>query len=54
MGIAMSAAREYGLVLPLSAIVDQLFQAMKKKGWGKVDHSGLLRVLVDLADYQIG
>lgn len=53
MGIAMSAAREYGLVLPLTAIVDQLFLAMRKKGWGAEDHSGLLRVLEDLADYQI-
>jgi 2-hydroxy-3-oxopropionate reductase len=53
MGIAMSAAREYGIVLPLTAIVDQLFQSMKKKGWGRDDHSGLLQVLEDLAEYQI-
>jgi 2-hydroxy-3-oxopropionate reductase len=54
MGIAMSAAREYGLVLPLTAIVDQLFHAMKKKGWGKEDHSGILQVLEDLSDFRIG
>lgn len=53
LGIAMSAAREYGLVLPMTAIVDQLFLAMRKKGWGKEDHSGLLRVFEDLADYQV-
>ncbi len=53
MGIAMAAARDYGLVLPLTAIVDQLFQSMKKKGWGTQDHSGLLRVLEDLAEFQI-
>ena len=52
LGIALSAAREYGLVLPLTAIVDQLFHAMKRKGWGKEDHSGLLRVIEDLSDYQ--
>ena len=53
MGIALSAARECGLVLPLTAIVDQLFLAMRKKGWGGEDHSGLLRVLEDLADYEV-
>jgi 2-hydroxy-3-oxopropionate reductase len=53
MGIALSAAREYGLALPLSAIVDQLFQVMEQKGWGKEDHSAILRVLEDLSDYRI-
>jgi 2-hydroxy-3-oxopropionate reductase len=54
MGIAMSAAREYGLVLPLSAMVDQMFHAMKRKGWGKEDHSGILKVIEDLSDFRIG
>lgn len=53
MGIALSAARECGLVLPLTAIVDQLFLAMRRKGWGREDHSGLLRVLEDLSDYEV-
>jgi len=53
LGIAMSAAREYGLVLPLTAVVDQLFLAMRRKGWGREDHSGLLLILEDLADYQV-
>jgi 2-hydroxy-3-oxopropionate reductase len=53
MGIAMSAAREYGLVLPFTALTDQMFNAMKQKGWGKEDHSGILRVLEDLSGYQI-
>jgi 2-hydroxy-3-oxopropionate reductase len=53
MGIALSAAREYGLVLPFSAQVDQLFQAMKTKGWGREDHSGLLLVLEDLSGTRI-
>lgn len=53
LGIALSAAREYGLALPLTAVVDQLFQVMKKKGWGGEDHSGLLRVYEDLSEYRI-
>jgi 2-hydroxy-3-oxopropionate reductase len=49
LGIALSAAREYGLVLPFTALADQLYQAMKRKGWGKEDHSALLRVIEDLS-----
>jgi 2-hydroxy-3-oxopropionate reductase len=49
LGIALSAAREYGVVLPLTAVVDQLYLVMRKKGWGEDDHSGLLRVVEDLA-----
>lgn len=54
LGIALSAAREWGVTLPLTAVVDQMFLAMRKKGWGKEDHSGLLRVIEDMSDYQIG
>lgn len=53
LGIALSAGREYGIALPVTAVVDQLFQAMKKKGWGGEDHSGLLRVIEDLSEYRI-
>jgi 2-hydroxy-3-oxopropionate reductase len=49
LSIALSAAREYGLVLPFTALADQLYQAMKRKGWGKEDHSALLRVIEDLS-----
>ena len=49
LGIALSAAREYGLVLPFTALADQLYQAMRRKGWGKEDHSALLRVIEDLS-----
>ena len=38
-------------MLPLTAVVDQLFLMMKKKGWGGEDHSGLLRVIEDLSSY---
>ena len=53
LGIALSAARTYGLALPLTSLVDQLFQAMKQKGWGREDHAGLLRVIEDLSSYSI-
>lgn len=49
LGIALAAAREYGIVLPFTAVADQFYQAMKRKGWGKEDHSALIRVIEDLS-----
>ncbi len=54
LGIALAAGREYGVVLPVTAIVDQMLLSMKKKGWGGEDHSALLRVIEDLSQHEIG
>jgi 2-hydroxy-3-oxopropionate reductase len=54
LGIALAAGREYGVVLPVTAIVDQMLLAMKKKGWGGEDHSALLRIIEDLSQHEIG
>jgi 2-hydroxy-3-oxopropionate reductase len=53
LGIALAAGREYGVVLPVTAIVDQMLLAMKKKGWGGEDHSALLRIIEDLSQHTI-
>ena len=53
LGIALSAGREYGVVLPVTAIVDQMLLAMKKKGRGGEDHSALLTFIEDLARHEI-
>ncbi len=53
LGIALEAGREYGVALPVTAIVDQMLLAMKKKGWGGEDHSALLRVIEDLSQHTI-
>jgi 2-hydroxy-3-oxopropionate reductase len=53
LGIALAAGREYGVALPVTAIVDQMFLSMKKKGWGGEDHSALLRVIEDLSQHEI-
>ncbi|WP_047864251.1 2-hydroxy-3-oxopropionate reductase [Rubrobacter aplysinae] len=52
LGIALAAAREYGISLPNTAAVDQMLQTMKKKGWGGEDHSALLRVIEDLSGHE--
>jgi 2-hydroxy-3-oxopropionate reductase len=53
LGIALAAGREYGVVLPVTAIVDQMLLAMKRKGWGGEDHSALLRVIEDLSQHEV-
>lgn len=52
LGIALATARDYGVALPATAIVDQLLQTMERKGWGGDDHSALLKVIEDLAQFE--
>jgi 2-hydroxy-3-oxopropionate reductase len=54
LGIALAAGREYGVPLPVTAIVDQMLQALKQEGRGDQDHSALLTLLEDWAHHQIG
>lgn len=53
LGIALAAGREYGVALPVTAVVDQMLLTMKKKGWGGEDHSALLRVIEDLSQEKV-
>jgi 2-hydroxy-3-oxopropionate reductase len=53
LGIALAAGREYGVVLPVTAIVDQMLLSMRRKGWGGEDHSALLRIIEDLSQHEI-
>ncbi len=54
LGIALSAAREYGVALPVTAIVDQMLEALMAKGAGERDHSAILTLIEDLAQHKIG
>jgi 2-hydroxy-3-oxopropionate reductase len=42
LGIALATAREQGVVLPATAVVDQLMHALRRAGQGQDDHSALL------------
>jgi 2-hydroxy-3-oxopropionate reductase len=53
LGIALAAGREYGVALPVTAVVDQMLLTMKRKGWGGEDHSALLRVIEDQSGHEI-
>ena len=54
LGIALAAGREYGVVLPVTAIVDQMFDSLIARGRGGLDHSALLTFIEDLAQREIG
>ena len=54
LGIALAAAREYGVSLPVTAIVSQMLEALRMKGQGGQDHSAILTLIEDLAQHRIG
>jgi 2-hydroxy-3-oxopropionate reductase len=49
LGIALSAGQAYGVPLPSTAVVTQLFAALKARGHGAKDHSGLMLLIEELA-----
>ncbi|OYD06648.1 2-hydroxy-3-oxopropionate reductase [Paludifilum halophilum] len=53
LGIALASAREYGVSLPLTALVDQIQGSLVAKGEGSQDHSALLTWVEDLAQHRI-
>ncbi len=48
LGIALSAGREHGVALPVTALVYQLFEAMILRGRGGWDHSALVTLIEEL------
>ena len=54
LGNALEAGRQFGVPLPVTALVDQMLQALRMKGHGGEDHSALLRVIEDWSQHTIG
>ncbi|MGH7771847.1 MAG: 2-hydroxy-3-oxopropionate reductase [Candidatus Binatia bacterium] len=54
LSIALATGKEYGAPLMLTAIVQQMMNAMKVTGRGELDHSGLVTLIEDLAKAQVG
>ncbi len=54
LGIALAAGREYGVTLPVTAIVDQMLQELRMRGRGDRDHSALLTLIEDSSGHEIG
>jgi 2-hydroxy-3-oxopropionate reductase len=45
LGIALAVGREYGVTLPVTALVDQMFGVLEARGKGGWDHSALLTII---------
>jgi len=54
LGIALETGRRYGVPLPVTAVVDQMFASLEVKGMGDLDHSALLLYLEELAAHRVG
>ena len=53
LGIALAAGREYGVALPVTAVVYQMFEALMARGRGGWDHCALLTLVEDLAQREM-
>jgi 2-hydroxy-3-oxopropionate reductase len=53
LNIAMDAGKTTGVPLPVTALVQQLFEALTVAGRGDLDHSSLITIYEDLAHFQI-
>ena len=53
LNVALSAARDLGVVLPLAATAEGLYNALNARGRSKADHSAVVTVLEDLAACKI-
>ncbi len=54
LGIVLELGRMYGVSLPVTALVDQMFASLEIRGRGNLDHTALLSYLEDLAAYRVG
>jgi 2-hydroxy-3-oxopropionate reductase len=53
LGIALRTARELGVYVPTTAIVDQMLAALETTGDGGLDHSALLKVIEEASAHEI-
>jgi 2-hydroxy-3-oxopropionate reductase len=49
LGLIMEASRALGVPLPATAVVQELFNALRVRGQGSLDHSGVITLIEDLA-----
>lgn len=53
LNIILQTAQEYGVKLPVSEMVEQMFTNLVEKGKGDLDHSSLLTVIEELSNHSI-
>jgi len=54
LAIVLATARELGVALPGTVLVDELFRAEQSRGHGEADNSTVVRALEALAGHEIG
>ncbi|MCD6663006.1 MAG: 2-hydroxy-3-oxopropionate reductase [Comamonas sp.] len=54
LNLALTAARQLGLALPATSTAQQLFSACAAHGGSAWDHSGMVRALETLSNFEIG
>jgi 2-hydroxy-3-oxopropionate reductase len=54
LNLALSSARKLGVSLPNTAICQELFNSCSANGGKAWDHSGLVRALEMLANFEMG
>jgi 2-hydroxy-3-oxopropionate reductase len=54
LGLIMEAGRALNVPLPTTALVQELFTALRVKGRGGLDHSAVITILEDLANVRVG
>lgn len=53
LGLIMEAARDLGVPLPTTALVQELFAALRARGRGGLDHSAVVTLFEDLAGVEV-
>lgn len=53
LGIIMDTGKEFGVSLPVTALVSQMFDSLAATGKGDLDHSALITVIESLAGYSV-
>jgi 2-hydroxy-3-oxopropionate reductase len=54
LGIAVAAAREMGVAIPLGAVTAQLMGSLRALGYGSLDHSALIKLVEILSGRNAG
>jgi len=54
LGIVLATAEEYGVALPVTALVNQMFTTLVNEGQAELDHSALLTHIEKLSRHVVG
>jgi len=52
--IAVAAGQDYDVALPVTGLVHEMFKQMELSGRGDLDHSGLVTLLEDMSQIEVG